>query len=160
MKRPQHGSTTKQYAYAMRRLSGAGRTKEEMARLAGFSPSVAKNAKNKIEKTEGYKNAIAELARGSNNLLLAVINEFEVRGLKGMENKELISALNAITNAWDKIETRRAPDKIKTAEGNPLRAILTKRVETQTAVFEPVPDKQEDAPVVRDAEIVDDPMDF
>lgn len=139
MKRPQKGSTIKQYAYATRKLGGQGSSKKEIALLSGFSPSVANNAKNKIESTEGYHNAVAELAHKSNNLLLAVISQFEARGLTEFSNKDLVSALNAITHAWSTIDTKRAPDKMKTPQGNPLRGVFERRVETQTVTVEEMP---------------------
>lgn len=163
MKRPQNGSTIKQYAYATRMLNGQASTKKEAAALSGYSPTMANNAKSKIEDTDGYKNAIIKLAAKSNNLMLAVLHEFEVRGLKDFSNSDLNKALNAISGAWDRIEKTRAPNKMKTPEGNPLRAVFTRRVETQTAVIEQIPeevpaDAQDEES--RDAEIVDDPNDF
>src|SRR5690606_24533171 len=131
MKRPQKGSTIKQYAYATRRLNGDGRSKKEIALKSGYSMTMAENAKSKIESTEGYQNAVIELAHKSNNLLLAVMTEFEARGLKDFSNADLTKALNAISGAWDRIEKTRAPAKLKTPEGNPLRAVFTRRVETQ-----------------------------
>lgn len=132
MKRPQRGSTIKQYAYATRKLGGQGSSKKEIALLSGFSPSVANNVKNKIESTEGYQNAVATLAIESNNLLIAVLAQFKARGLKDFSNKDLVSALNAITGAWSKIEEKRAPSQLKTPEGNRLRSIFTERTRTVT----------------------------
>jgi hypothetical protein len=161
MKRPQSGSTPRQYAYATRRLNGDGRSKKEMALLSGFSPAVAENVKAKVENTEGYKNAVIELATKSNNLLLAAMTEYEARGLKNFSNKDLNAALNAIASAWDRVEKVRAPEKMKTPDGNPLRAVFTKRVETQTAVFESAPEEpaaaktsEEETLVVHEAEEV------
>lgn len=136
MKRPQKGSTVKQYAYATRRLNGQGGSKKEIALLSGYTQSMAENAKYKIEETEGYQNAVIKLATDSNNLLMAVMAEFKARGLGDFSNKDLVSALNAISSAWDRIDTKRAPNRMKTPEGNPLRAIFTKRSETQTVVVE------------------------
>lgn len=139
MKRTKKGSTVKQFAYATRMMNGKAGSKKEAALLSGFSISVANNAKNKIEGTDGFKNAVGVLAYRSNNLLVAVMNEFEVRGLSEFSNKDLVGAMNAITAAWAKIDEKRAPNKMKTEEGNPLRAVFTRRVETQTAVIESVP---------------------
>lgn len=145
----------------MRRLNGEGRSKKEMALLAGFSPAVAENVKAKVEDTEGYQNAVIELATKSNNLLLACFAEYQARGLKNFSNKDLNAALNAISSAWDRVEKVRAPGKMKTPEGNPLRAVFTKRVETQTAVFEQTPQEpatansKEETPVVHEAEAVE-----
>ncbi len=141
MKRPQKGSTIKQYAYATRRLNGQGGSKKEIAKLSGYSTSMAENAKYKIEATEGYQNAVIQLAHKSNNLLLAVMAEFEARGLSEFSNKDLNAALNAISGAWDRIEKTRAPNKMKTPEGNRLRSVFTERVETRTVSVEPVPEE-------------------
>lgn len=155
MKRPRRGSTIKQYAYATRRLSpGKATSKKEIAILSGFSTSVAENAKHKIEETEGYKNAIIELATKSNNLLLAVMSEFEARGLKDFSNADLTKALNAISGAWDRVEKVRAPDQMKTPEGNRLRGVFMRRVETQTALVESAPDEE---PATANAVVIETP---
>lgn len=122
-------------------MNGQAGSKKEAALLSGFSISVAENAKNKIESTEGFKNAIQVLAFRSNNLLVAVMSEFETRGLATFSNKDLVSAMNAITSAWAKIDEKRAPNQMKTPEGNPLRGVFTRRVETrtETAVIETIP---------------------
>lgn len=147
MKRPKRGSTIKQYAYATRRLNGDGKSKKELALKSGFSLAVAENAKAKIEDTEGYKNAIIQLATDSNNLLMAVMAEFQARGLSDFSNKDLNGALNAISAAWDRIEKTRAPDRLRTPEGNPLRALMMKRVETQMVAVETVPTEATATPV-------------
>ena len=157
------GSTPKQYAYATMRLSGQGGSKKEIARKSGFSVSVANNTKNKIENTEGYQNAVIVLAAESNNLLLGILAEFKARGMKNFSNKDLIGSLNAMTSAWEKIEKKRETAKMKTPEGNPLRAVFTKRVETQTVRFENEKKEKEKAEKIskeekataREAEAVD-----
>lgn len=134
MKRSRGGSTIKQFAYATRMMNGQASSKKEAALLSGFSMSVAENAKNKIENTEGFKNAIGILAYRSNNLLVAVMSEFETRGLTKFSNKDLVSAMNAITAAWSKIDEKRAPDKLKTPEGNRLLGVLRRETKTETLV--------------------------
>jgi len=148
------GSTPKQYAYAAMKLTGQGGSKKEIARKAGFSHSVAKNAKYKIEETEGYQNAVIVLATESNNLLMAILAEFKARGMKNFSNSDLISSLNAMTKAWDKIETKRATAKMKTEDGNPLRAVFTKRVETQTVRFENK-EVEKEKENIREADIIE-----
>lgn len=153
------GSTPKQYAYATMRLTGQGGSKKEIARKAGFSHSVAKNAKYKIESTEGYQNAVIVLAHESNNLLLAILAEFKARGMKNFSNSDLIGSLNAMTKAWDKIDDKRAPSRLKTPEGNPLRAVFTKRVETKTVRFEEETKKEKisnkEKATAREAEVIE-----
>jgi len=126
------GSSPKQYAYATRRLSGGGKTKQEIALLSGYSSTVAKNASNKIEKTEGYQNAVLELANESNNIALAILTEYKLRGIKDFSNKELNGALNAISVAWDRFDKKRAMSVNKNPETNPLRKVMMQRVENQT----------------------------
>ncbi len=153
MKRPKTGSTPKQYAYAHLRLTGAGRSKNELARKAGFSPSVANNVKYKIESTEGYHNAMLEMATKSNNLVMATMAEFEARGMKKFSNQELISALNAITSAWDRIETRRAPARTKDPEQNALRRVVLEKVEKTTTRVTTEVSAPPLSQVVRDVEV-------
>lgn len=156
MKRSKSGSTPKQYAYATRMLNGSAKSKKEAALLSGFSQTVAANAHNKIEKTEGYQNAIIGLAVESNNLLLAVLAEFKARGLTDFSNADLTKALNAITGAWDRIETRRAPNKMQTPEGNRLHAVFRRKTETLT-ISEAAPAE----PVhVEAVDVTEDPNDF
>lgn len=137
MKRPQNGSTIKQIAYATRLMGGRGSSKKEIAKLSGYSTAVAENAKYKIESTEGYKNAMLHLAQKSNNLLMSIMLEFETRGFKDFSNKDLVSAINAVTGAWDKIDSKRAIPMMKNPETNPLRKTFTERVETRTVTMEP-----------------------
>lgn len=139
MKRPQNGSTIKQYAYATRKLGGQGSSKKEIALLSGFSPSVAANAKNKIENTAGYNNAIAVLAHESNNLLLEVLAQFKSRGLKDFSNADLTKALNAISGAWKMIEEKRSPSPTKPLGENPLRGVFQRRVQTDTVILSEEP---------------------
>jgi hypothetical protein len=89
---------------------------------------------------------------------MEVMYQFEVRGLTEFSNKELIAALNAITSAWDKIDTKRQPAKMKTPEGNPLRAVFTKRVETQTMTLEepaPASSPKKELTNIREAEVIE-----
>lgn len=132
MKRPAKGSTVKQFAYARRKFGGEGKTKKEIALMSGFSKSVAENAKNKIESTEGYQNAMIELAAESNNLVLAILAEYKARGISDFSNKDLNGALNAISHAWEKFDKARRPNQMQTPQGNPLRAMVMQRVENQT----------------------------
>ncbi len=158
MKRPKTGSTVKQYAYAMRKLNGQGDTKMDMARSVGYSPTVARNISTKIEKTEGYHNAVIELATKSNNMVLAVMHEFEARGLKDFSNKDLVSALNAISGAWEKFEKRRVPDRTQNPDENPLKKLVMNRIENQTIINNPAPVAVEAA--ASETQLTDDPFDF
>ena len=168
MKRPRIGSTIKQVAYATRVLGGAASSKKEAALLSGYSMGIAKNAKTKIETTEGYKNALLALHTRSTNLVNKILVEFELRGFDTFSNKDLISAVNAVVAAWDKIDTKRAPTLMKDPTTNPLRKVFTERVETRSISIEPMPDEpviheqpaeSADAPI-QELPPPDDPNDF
>lgn len=169
MKRPATGSTPKQFAYATRMLNGDADSKKEAALLSGFSMSTAENAKAKIESTEGYHNAMFELAVKSNNLMLAALSQFEARGLNTFSNADLIKALNAIGAAWERVEKQRNPQK-ELPGGNRLASagIFQRKTvtTTETAVIPP-PSEVPATPVpeeATDAEFTETPtkedMDF
>lgn len=158
MKRPRSGSTPRQVAYATRVLNGEGRSKKEAAILSGYSTSVAENVKEKIESTEGYHNAMIQLATRSNNLMLAALHEFEARGLKDFTNAELIKALNAIGSAWERIEKQRNPNPNKLPEGNRLQGIFKRKTTVVETAEIPVP-LEAAVPVAREAEFHEKPAD-
>jgi hypothetical protein len=163
MKRSKSGSTPRQYAYAVKKLGGQGRSKKDIALSVNFSPSVAANAANKIETTAGYLNAVIGLATESNNLVLAIMTEYKARGFKNFSNKDLSGALNAISGAWERFDKKRAPDQNRTPEGNPLRKVIMQKVENQVinVTAEPAPaSTPEPAPISSPDENGDDPMDF
>lgn len=165
MKRPKTGSTPRQFAYATRMLNGQADSKKEAALLSGFSMSTAENAKAKIESTEGYHNAMFELAVKSNNLMLAALSQFEARGLDTFSNADLIKALNAIGQAWERVEKQRNP-KPELPGGNRLAGIFQRKTVTETAVIGPSSEKAAPpaAQKTTDAEFVEKPsaedMDF
>jgi hypothetical protein len=103
-----------------------------MALLSGYSKNMAENAKYKIESTEGYQNAMLDLATKSHNVLGAILAEYQIRGVKDFSNTELNSAVNAVSTAWDRIEKSRAPARTKDPEENPLRRAIIQKVENQT----------------------------
>lgn len=145
MKRPKTGSTPRQYAYAVKKLNGDGRSNKEIALSVGFPPSIANNTKNKIENTEGYQNAVIKLAQESNNMVLAVMAEYKARGLKGFSNKDLNGAMNAISAAWEKFSKTRAPSGSSNTE-NPIRKVILNKIENQTINMPntPVVEKEEE----------------
>lgn len=120
-------SSQKQWAYAQNKLAGRASTKHELALLSGFSPATAKKVKEKIESKQGYKNAMVELARQSNNILVKVLHEFDKRDLTEFSNKEIIGAVKAITDSWAKIDTQKKESLDKDPEKNPLRALYVQR---------------------------------
>ncbi len=131
MKRRSDGFTPKQYAYAVKKLGGEGRSKKDMALSVGYTPSIAANAYSRIEKTKGYQNAVLALASESGNLAMAVMAEYKSRGLKNFSNKDLNSAMNAITQAWSRFDTKKAPNGTFQPE-NPIKKAIFQRIENQT----------------------------
>lgn len=132
MKRTRVGSTIQQVAYARKLFNGQGKSKKEIALSVGYSPAMANNALAKIENTEGFHNAMQRLATDSNNLLLACMEEYKIRGLSTFSDKDLNGAMNAITAGWDRIAKARAPNKNTDPEQNPLRRVFMQKVENQT----------------------------
>lgn len=92
-------ATVRQIAYARRVFGAEGISKKQIAIDVGYSPGT--KIEN-IESEQGFKNAIAVLAEDSHNLILSVMAEMKARGMEDFSNKELTSALTAITNAWEK----------------------------------------------------------
>lgn len=142
MKRPIKGHTPRQFAYAVKKLKGDGKSKKAMALEVGYPPSVAAKATEKIESTEGFANAMIELASKSNNIVLAAMHEYQVRGFKNFSNKDLNGALNAISTAWEKFNKVRAPDKKNDPDFNPLKRVIMQKVENQTINVGTPPEKE------------------
>lgn len=132
MKRPRNGSTVKQYAYAHNKLSGKANSKYEVAKLSGYSNTMARRPKEKIESTDGYKNAMMQLAAQSNNMLMKVLYEFDRRDITKFADKDLIAAVNAITSSWAKIDTQRQMNANKDPDKNPLRSLFMTRADVLT----------------------------
>lgn len=154
MKRSKNGSTIKQVAYARKIFNGDGVSKKQIAMSVGYSKAIANNANAKIERSEGFLNAMENLAIESNNLLLAILMQYKKRGLDDFSNKDLNGAANAISSAWDRISKQRMPDSNRDPEKNPLKKIYMTKVENQTinnitpiqtpAVIETAPEEEID----------------
>lgn len=158
MRRPSNGSTIKQVAYARKLFNGEGKTKKEIARSVGYSPAMANNVV-KIEESEGFHIAMMKLAHESNNLVLAALEEYKLRGLGEFSNKDLNGALNAIASAWDRISKQRAPNATHDPEKNPLRKVFMQKVENQTINVAPAGPTQP-APVLEPIPTTNIDMDF
>lgn len=126
-------ATMMQVAYARRVFGGQGVDRKQIALDVGYSPSVANVVKKKIEDSVGFNSAMAKLAADSNNVALAALHEFKVRGFNEFSNKDLVGALNAIGNAWSRFNPEA---KAKRDDDNPgknrLRTIVMNRIENQT----------------------------
>jgi len=124
----------KQEAYAMRRFGAQGESMKEIALGVGYSLNIANNPGNKIESTVGFQAALGVLARKSNNVALAVLCELETRDMKSYTNKELTSALLAISSAWERFQPKEKEDKTDT---NKLRQVVLQNITTQNIVSQP-----------------------
>lgn len=131
-------------------------SKKQIALDVGYSPSAANSLASHVEATEGFHNAMIKLATDSNNLALAAMEEFKVRGFKNFSDKNLVGALNAIGNAWAKFN---ATNKFKEEKQstNKLRTVILQQVENQTVlesgkVVDVTPKVEEKAPQVEDNE--------
>lgn len=129
----------KQRVFADKKVS-----KKRTALLVGYTLPVAKTVMSKIESKPGYKNAVSELAKRSNTTALDIMDEFKRRGVQDFSNKELISGLSAITNAWSKFNAAPKPHNDRNPEydngKNRLRTIVLQNVKNQTIqVPAPIP---------------------
>ena len=128
-------SSAKEMAYARRIFNAQGYSKESIALDVGYSEHTARNVGNKIENRPGFHNAMAKIAMESNCLTLAIMEEFQARGVKDFSNRELISAISAVSGAWAKFQDR-FEGKLNKESGkggnNKLRNIIIQRVENQT----------------------------
>lgn len=138
MKISRKGSSMKQIAYARRAWGAKQETKKQIALDVGYSPSVANSVVLKIESRPGFNNAMAKLAADSNNIALSVMHEIKARGFTDYSNKDLISAMNAISGAWDRfnkglIEHNKPEDSGK----NRLKTVILQNIQKQVNVQTP-----------------------
>jgi len=107
MKRPRNGSTMKQRAYAMNVLRPQGKsTKKEAALAAGYSPAVASSIVSKIESTEGYANAMRDLAAESGNVVLQILHTLKHKDMAKEDFKTLIQAADTMASVWDRMNIK------------------------------------------------------
>jgi hypothetical protein len=131
-----NGFTLQQMAFARRTFAAKeGETKETVALDCGYNPYAARSTKSKIEQTKGYQNAIAALARDSHNIAVSVMAELQSRGFEEYTNKDLVSALNAISLAWSRFsEPISRSSESSDPSKNRLRTIVLQQIENQTIV--------------------------
>lgn len=130
MRRTRNGFTRKQYAYAKRVLGGEGQSKKEIALASGYAPSVAYSVMNKIEKTEGFDNAMSALASESGNIMLKVFHEIKHKDISGYELERLLNAVTIMSQAWQVFTPKQGKDTDNGA--SKLRSIVLNRIENQT----------------------------
>ena len=152
---PKLGLTLQQQKYALDNFAG-GKTKQEIALNCGYAPSVARNAKNKIESTKGYKNAILDILEKSDHVVLNLLATFERRGFDEFSNKDLVNALSSLSAGWSKFSEVGRPKQEDPMDGhNKLRTIVMQRIENQT-----ITTNGNEAPTVREAQPIVETNDF
>ena len=132
MKYGRKGSSPKQVAYARRVFGGQGKCKKQIALDVGYTPNVANSISSHIENKPGFHNAMAVLARDSNNVALEVMSEFKARGFKDFSNKDLVGALNAIGSAWSRFNAPPPAPKGDGQSNNRLRTVILNQIENAT----------------------------
>jgi hypothetical protein len=107
MKRSKNGSTLKQAAYAMHRLAPKGaKSRQQIALDVGYKPSVAKSITQKIESTEGYANAMRDLAAESGNVVLQILHTLKHKDMAKEDFKTLIQAADTMASVWDRMNIK------------------------------------------------------
>lgn len=129
MKRTKNGSTLRQKAYARGILSpGKRKTKKAIALDAGYSTSVSESVKDRIENTEGYANAMRDLAQETGNVVLYAYASIQNRDLSKEDLGTVLHAVEVLARAWDIFTP-----KVKEGEQpNRLRLALKQHVKNQT----------------------------
>ncbi len=127
----------KQKAYARRILGAQGKTKKEIALAVGYSGAVAHNAKAKIENTEGYANAVRDLALETGDVVMYAYASIKNRNLDKEDLKTVLRAVEVLSNAFEKFSNNKNNDE-KALKNNRLRTVLMQRVENQTINAGPV----------------------
>lgn len=141
-------SSPRQVAYARRVFGGQGVSRQQIALDVGFAPSTARVPMQKIESTVGFNAAMMKLATDSNNVALAALHEFKVRGFNEFSNKDLVGALNAIGNAWSRFnpEARARKNDDESNSKNRLRTVVLQQIENQTINTGEIIEAQKDDP--------------
>ncbi len=126
MRRTKGGYTLKQHAYAMRMLAPSdAKSKAQMAREVGYSPSVALSVSDKIEKTEGFSNAIAALAAESGNVALKLMHKLKHQDIGDMSFEVAVDQLTKIAAVFEKFTPKQSKGDDKP---NGLRDIILREV--------------------------------
>jgi hypothetical protein len=147
------GSTLRQKNYALKSFAGDGRSKKAIALDCGYPPNVANSVVSKIESKQGYKNAMVEILQESDNAVLGIFAALRDRGYEDFSNKDLISAVTAIGNAWSKFRGVVEPGETPTGH-NQLKTVILQQIENQTINTQ----KKEEEKIIE--AVVDNPNDF
>ena len=92
----------RKYAYG---LMNENKTKQEIALEAGYSRSSARIPKM-IENKQGFKLAVAQFAGEAGNVMGKIMSELQVRDLRLLDNKTLISYLEAVSKTHERLVSK------------------------------------------------------
>lgn len=123
------GYTTRQYAYAKKRLGATQEFKKDTALAVGYSPSVAKNIALTIEKTKGFHNAMYALAGETGNMTMRIYHELAKKDLSQESVTTLLNAITVLAGAWETF----TPKQKEESKPNALRAIILREQKVKTA---------------------------
>ena len=123
-------STMKQKAYARKIVSGVHKTKKETALAVGYSVSVAESAKNRIEDTPGFNNAMRDLAQETGDVVMHVYHSIKDRDLSKENLQTVLNAVEVLAGAFEKFSPKQKDES--SLKNNRLKAVLLQRVENQT----------------------------
>ena len=125
MKRSRSGYTARQWAYAQNVLSG--KTKKQSALDSGYSMTTANKAKQDIEDTGGFSNAMNALASKAGNVALAVMHKLgETDRVNAMTTRELLESVAVLSTAFVRFTPKPEKDP---SQGNVLRDIFVKQIQ-------------------------------
>lgn len=106
MKRPINGSTPRQIRFAQELLGQTKKSKRQIALSVGYSDSMADKSITRIENAEGTQIALGKLYAKAGNLTMKVFSELQSRDLSTFENKEILSAVKIMVDAFDKLQKK------------------------------------------------------
>lgn len=98
------GATKKQRAYAMGVLDNH-KSRRQVALQAGYSKTMADNP-NIIEKSTGFKIAMAQQAYQAGNLVSGMMNELEARGFKDYDTNQLLKGIDTISKVFERFKPK------------------------------------------------------
>lgn len=106
----------KQKAYALNSLTKGVRSKKEAALMSGYSESAANSVAVKIEGTEGYSNAMRDIAAETGNVVLEIYHTIKNKDLSKEDFKTLVNAAGVLAGAFERFnggsKKEATPEKI------------------------------------------------
>ena len=104
-----YGITPKQRKYAYH-VMNTSETKKDAMLKAGYSENMS-NQPSRVEKSDGFKLAMAKQAFEAGNIASGIMHEMQVRGYEGYDNKELFQALDVISKAFERFTPKKEKEQ-------------------------------------------------